>query len=32
MQDKRVKPGVTDYYVHDEDGRPVWRFDIALRR
>jgi hypothetical protein len=27
MQDKQVKPGVTDYYVHDEDGRPVWRFD-----
>jgi hypothetical protein len=28
MQDKQVKPGVTDYYVHDEDGRPVWRFDV----
>jgi len=23
MQDKRVTPGATDYYVHDEDGRPV---------
>jgi len=28
MQDKQVKPGTTDYYVHDEDGRPVWRFDV----
>ena len=25
MQDKRAVPGVTDYYVHDEDGRPVCR-------
>jgi hypothetical protein len=25
MQDKRVRPGTTDYYVHDEDGRPVMR-------
>ncbi len=25
MQDKRVLPGMTDYYVHDEDGRPVFR-------
>lgn len=25
MQDKRVRPGATDYYVHDEDGRPVGR-------
>lgn len=25
MQDKRVLPGATDYYVHDEDGRPVMR-------
>jgi hypothetical protein len=25
MQDKRVLPGTTDYYVHDEDGRPVLR-------
>lgn len=29
MQDKRVKPGATDYYVHDEDGRPVFRVDVA---
>jgi len=27
MQDKRVKPGTTDYYVHDEDGRPVFRLE-----
>ncbi|MCX5738586.1 MAG: hypothetical protein NTZ61_08850, partial [Proteobacteria bacterium] len=27
MQDKRVTPGATDYYVHDEDGRPVLRLD-----
>lgn len=25
MQDKRVRPGTSDYYVHDEDGRPVMR-------
>lgn len=25
MQDKRVRPGITDYYVHDEDGRPLTR-------
>jgi len=25
MQDKRVLPGTTDFYVHDEDGRPVLR-------
>ena len=25
MQDKRAVSGVTDYYVHDEDGRPVCR-------
>ncbi len=25
MQDKRVLPGVTDHYVHDEDGRPMFR-------
>ncbi len=29
MQDKRVRPGITDYYVHDEDGRPLLRVDIA---
>lgn len=27
MQDKRVKPGATDYYVHDEDGRAVFRME-----
>jgi len=27
MQDKRVKPGATDYYVHDEDGRAVFRLE-----
>jgi transposase len=25
MQDKRVRPGASDYYVHDVDGRPVIR-------
>jgi hypothetical protein len=25
MQDKRVVPGTSDYYVHDIDGRPVLR-------
>ena len=29
MQDKRVRPGITDYYVHDEDGRPLLRVDVA---
>jgi transposase len=28
MQDKRVLPGATDYYVHDEDGRPVFRVGV----
>lgn len=28
MQDKRVRPGVTDYWVHDEDGRPLFRVDV----
>jgi hypothetical protein len=27
MQDKRVLPGASDYYVHDQDGRPVFRID-----
>jgi hypothetical protein len=27
MQDKRVQPGTSDYYVHDEDGRPMFRID-----
>jgi len=26
MQDKRARPGASDYYVHDEDGRPVFRY------
>lgn len=25
MQDKRVRPGATDYWVHSEEGRPVMR-------
>lgn len=29
MQDKRVRPGISDYYVHDEDGRPLFRVDVA---
>ena len=28
MQDRRVLPGTSDYYVHDEDGRPVWRVAV----
>jgi len=28
MQDKRVLPGNMDYYVHDEDGRPVYRIAV----
>ncbi len=28
MQDKRVRPGTSDYYIHDEDGRPVARLPI----
>ncbi len=27
MQDKRVRPGSSDYYVHDEDGRPLIRVE-----
>jgi hypothetical protein len=27
MQDKRAVPGTSDYYVHDEGGRPVFRID-----
>ena len=26
MQDKRARAGTSDYYVHDEDGRPVFRY------
>jgi hypothetical protein len=29
MQDRRVRPGTTDYYVHDEDGRPVFRVPVT---
>lgn len=29
MQDKRARPGITDYYIHDEDGRPLWREPVA---
>jgi hypothetical protein len=29
MQDKRVRPGVTDVYVHDEAGNPVLRIADA---
>ncbi len=25
MQDKRAVPGISDYYAHDEDGRPLMR-------
>jgi hypothetical protein len=28
MQDKRAVPGASDYYVHDESGRPVFRVDV----
>ena len=28
MQDRRVLPGTTDYYVHDEDGCPVFRLAV----
>lgn len=27
MQDKRARPGISDYYVHDEEGRPLARID-----
>lgn len=29
MQAKRSVPGTTDYYVHDEDGCPLWRMSTA---
>jgi hypothetical protein len=29
MQDKRAMPGTSDYYVHDESGRPVFRIDTS---
>lgn len=28
MQDKRARPGVTDYWIHDVDGRPLWRVAV----
>lgn len=28
MQDRRVLPGTSDYYIHDEDGRPLFRIDV----
>jgi hypothetical protein len=28
MQDRRVLPGTSDYYVHDEDGQPVLRVAV----
>jgi hypothetical protein len=28
MQARRVLPGTTDYYVHDEEGRPVFRVPV----
>ncbi len=27
MQDKRALPGVSDYYIHDDEGRPLVRID-----
>lgn len=29
MQDRRVLPGSTDYYVHDEDARPIFRVPVT---
>lgn len=29
MQDKRVLPGTTDYYAHDEDGRAMFRVAVT---
>jgi len=29
MQDRRILPGSTDYYVHDEEGRPVFRVPVT---
>lgn len=29
MQDKRARPGASDYYVHDEEGRPLFRVDTT---
>jgi hypothetical protein len=27
MQDKRARPGISDYYIHDQNGRPLLRVD-----
>jgi Helix-turn-helix domain len=27
MQDRRARPGITDFYVHDQHGSPVFRID-----
>jgi hypothetical protein len=29
MQDRRPVPGTTDYYVHDEEGCPLWRMSTT---
>lgn len=29
MQDKRARPGASDYYVHDRSGRPLFRFTAS---
>lgn len=28
MQDKRARPGITDYYLHNGDGRPLLRVSV----
>lgn len=28
MQDRRARPGITDAYVHDDDGRPIMKWQI----
>jgi hypothetical protein len=30
MQDRRAVPGCSDCYVHDEDGRPLFRIDAPM--
>ena len=30
MQDRRARPGASDYYLHDERGAPLVRFTVAL--
>jgi hypothetical protein len=29
MQDKRAVPGISDYYVHDEEGCPLWKMSTT---